>query len=557
MMKTIVQLSIIMLLLSGCHQLSDTTSQGNPSGLTILGLDGATWEIIDPLIEKGELPGFKHLKEKGSWGNLQTFQPTESISIWTTIATGLTPTRHGLQTFTRRIPGTDRFVPSPSSDRRVPALWNICSENGKRVVAVKWFASWPAEPVNGAFLSSRLEAEDSDPRTYPTELFKEIDPIRYQTTMDQLPQPPLPGKDSFAKPADVLQPKERVSGGPPMLIGQNEVKSTMFDDTTVWLAGKHVYDKYKPDLFMIYLKSTDRVQHFLWGAQTGDPDNPRITAEADAIYGWYKFYDRIILDLLADPSRIVMVLSDHGFQALDDTPNPFNVWDLDFDRILEFCGILLTDDTGTDWARTRCYSYRPLPFDRAVEYRLNLKNREPEGIVDPDTAVSVLTAVRDTLTSLKTEEGIQLFSEIQIDDISSTLTCSLDNSINLDQTLVFGEKRRGLRDMIFRKGLPRGIHTDAPSGILAVCGPGIRTGNRITGARVYDITPTSLYSLGLAVADDFDGVPLISIFEEKWIEHHPMQHIASYGTRMASDNLTATQGDLRLINELRALGYIQ
>ncbi len=538
----------------GC---SEPDKINSPSGLTILGLDGATWEIIDPLIAKGQLPGFKKLKENGSWGYLKTYRPTESISIWTTIATGVSPSRHGLQTFTRRIPGTDQFIPSPGSGRRVPALWNMVSDSGKKVVAVKWFASWPAEKVNGAVLSSRLEAEDSEPRTYPQELFAEIDPIRHQTTMDDLPQPPLPDKPKIQAEKPGLISAVSPAGAPPMLIGQSQVPSTMFDDTTVWLAGKHVFNKFLPDLFMIYLKSTDRVQHFLWGAQSDDNQDGRTKSEAEAIYGWYRYYDSLIMDLLNDPSRVLIVLSDHGFHSLKDTPNPYYLWDIDFDRILEFCGLLIKNGTGTNWNQTSVYTYRPFPYDRAVEFRVNLKGREPSGLIDPTSANGCLKMATEKLLSIRNSENLSLFSNVRILADSAAIHCILNDSVSLDDQIFYDNRSEKLHSLIFQKGLPRGIHTNAPPGILAIHGPCIQAGLQFDNATVFDITPTALYALGLPIAEDFEGIALTSVFDPDWASQHPIRTIPTFGERDASDTLLTTKGDAQMLDELRSLGYIQ
>ena len=62
----------------------------------VIGLDGATWDILDPLIEQGKLPVFKKLKENGAWARLRTFEPTLSAVVWTSIATGKSMLKHGI-----------------------------------------------------------------------------------------------------------------------------------------------------------------------------------------------------------------------------------------------------------------------------------------------------------------------------------------------------------------------------------------------------------------------------------------------------------------------------
>ncbi len=540
-----------LLVFSGCNQIpSSETSQS--TGLTILGLDGATWSIIDFLVDRNELPGFKRLKEEGSWGFLETYTPTESISLWTTVATGVSPSRHGIHTFTRRIPGTDQYVPSPGTDRQVPALWNMVSDKGKTVVSVKWFASWPAEQVNGAMLSPRLEAEDAEPRTYPADLFNEIDSFRYQSTMDAFPQPPRSKQNAqaiFQSPAH-----ESDRNAPPMLIGQSQVNAKMFDDTSVWLAGKYVYQKYSPDLFMLYLKSTDRVQHFLWGSQQNNSADPAIQAEAEAIYAWYRFYDDIILELLEDRTRTLMVVSDHGFHSLNSVDDPYFIWDIDFDSILEFSGFLVQNNQKTIWPQTSAYTYRTMPYDKAVLFRLNLVGREPDGVVKQETASSQLGDLAVTLEQLKTMDGINLFNDIQIFDEDATLFCKLTDTISLDDVICLDNRLLKLRNIIIQKGLPRGLHTHAPPGIFVAHGPGIERGRTITGAKLFDITPTALRILGLPVARDFEGHVIENIFSPGWKE---IEYIPTYGSRQTTDELTVTDGDNRMLDELRTLGYIQ
>ncbi|MGB3975272.1 MAG: alkaline phosphatase family protein [bacterium] len=542
-----------ILIFSGCNQ-TQFPEIPQSTGLTILGLDGATWSVIDFLIDKGELPGFKRLKEEGSWGFLETFTPTESISLWTTIATGVSPSRHGVHTFTRRIPGTDQYVPSPSTDRQVPALWNMVSDKGKTVVSVKWFATWPAEQVNGAMLSPRLEAEDTDPRTYPLDLFNEIDPFRYQSIMDDFPQPPLPKQNPQMLLQQPIKALNSERNAPPILIGQSKVSSKMFDDTSVWLAGKYVYNKYSPDLFMLYLKSTDRVQHFLWGSHNENSVDPEKKAEAEAIYVWYRFYDDIILELLEDQTRTLMVVSDHGFHSLESVDDPYYIWDIDFDLILEFAGFLVRHGQKTAWPQTSAYTYRNMPYDKAVLFRLNMVGREPDGVVTQEAASSQLGDLAATLKQIQTMEGIKLFDDIQIFDEEATLFCKLTDTISLDDVIFLDNRLLKLRNIIIQKGLPRGLHTHAPPGIFVAHGPGIERGKTITGAKLFDITPTALRILGLPVAQDFDGHVIENIFSPGW---KAIEYIPTYGSRQTIDELTVTDGDNRMLDELRALGYIQ
>jgi predicted AlkP superfamily phosphohydrolase/phosphomutase len=102
------------------------------------------------------MPNLAALIERGSRSRLLTISPTLSPVIWTTIATGVKPERHGIVDFTAVNKDTGAAVPVTSNLRRVPALWNILSGAGRTVGFVGWWASFPAEKVDGYIVSDRI-----------------------------------------------------------------------------------------------------------------------------------------------------------------------------------------------------------------------------------------------------------------------------------------------------------------------------------------------------------------------------------------------------------------
>jgi len=160
--------------------------QGPP--LIVIGIDGADWRLIEPLLERGELPRLRGLRDRGAFGPLKTLQPTISPPIWTTIATGRSPRAHGIKDFTiRRLLGVDEPLPRlqplrnvgfttllsgleasglmrqgliTSAARRVPAFWNIASFYRSPIAVVGWWATWPAESVVGFVVSERAYYEE-------------------------------------------------------------------------------------------------------------------------------------------------------------------------------------------------------------------------------------------------------------------------------------------------------------------------------------------------------------------------------------------------------------
>jgi hypothetical protein len=192
--------------------------------LLLIGLDGADWRYIEPLMARGELPHLAALRAQGAWGSLKTFVPTKSPVIWTTIATGQPSAVHGVKDFTSlRVRGVHNAFRTPrlpaalglsslydwlkrhgvvfespvvSSSRRVPAFWDLATAHGSPSAVVNWWATWPADAMLGSLVSERVYywrfsargTEREDTRlTYPPELYDEIaglvmrpDAVRYE-----------------------------------------------------------------------------------------------------------------------------------------------------------------------------------------------------------------------------------------------------------------------------------------------------------------------------------------------------------------------------------------
>jgi hypothetical protein len=186
--------------------------QGLP--FVVVGVDGADWDLMDPLMARGELPHFSAIKERGAWGRLETLRPTLSPAIWTSMVTGKRPRRHGVLDFTtRRLRGVEESLPGlhplnrlgfsflfarleaagqifeapiTSFTRRVPAFWNVAAARGSPVSVVNWWGTWPAEPVLGDVVSERAYYHELRHRgqaavegglTHPEDLYAEVAPL--------------------------------------------------------------------------------------------------------------------------------------------------------------------------------------------------------------------------------------------------------------------------------------------------------------------------------------------------------------------------------------------
>jgi len=182
-----------------------------PTGLRVrvLAIDGLERRMAEELVGRGEMPALATLLGRGAYARLRAEAERVPAIVWTTIATGRGPAAHGiLSADTRRITGlrtpvsldaeaspyaealgraTDllrltRPQPASASLRSVKTFWNVASEKGLRVGVVNWWATWPAEAVNGWLVSDRAafkieKGGAADREVYPPEAFEALRPL--------------------------------------------------------------------------------------------------------------------------------------------------------------------------------------------------------------------------------------------------------------------------------------------------------------------------------------------------------------------------------------------
>lgn len=278
-----------------------------PTGdrVRVIGIDAATWHVLRPLLDAGELPTFARLVDEGWSGTLESMEPMLSPALWTTIATGKTPDQHGITGFlAEREDGTE--VPITSNLRRAETLWTIASAAGRRVHAVGWYVTWPVEPVNGVMVSDRflpVDRGDLVGGAVPsTGEGHGVHPAERAAELAEL----------FVRPADFLHPDERRF---------HEITNVYpVDLTRVGIAERLLAEAPPADLALVYLWGIDPIQHYFW--KYYEPDRwvgPPVTPQEVADFGgvipdYYRDTDELLGRLLADmgPRDTVIVVSDHG-----------------------------------------------------------------------------------------------------------------------------------------------------------------------------------------------------------------------------------------------------
>lgn len=286
----------------------------------LVGVDGATLRVIGPMMAEDRLPNLSRIAAQGVSGPLRSFLPLHSPRIWNTIATGKTPDKHGIASFVHADEhGNHLYL---SSDRRVPALWNIVSSHGLTVGVVNWWNSYPPERINGVMVSDHFFPEQlanlqqtfkADGGTLGPRVFPEQWKAKARAALS--PESDLvPMADPFKDNADL----------PPWVprAGLSRHFQTDRQVTNVALA---IDSDIHPDLLMVYLPGVDRVSHSLWGnlepaelyPEHLRPSPTQRQAGANALRRYYEYMDALVGKLIErfDDDDLVLVMSDHGFEA--------------------------------------------------------------------------------------------------------------------------------------------------------------------------------------------------------------------------------------------------
>jgi predicted AlkP superfamily phosphohydrolase/phosphomutase len=537
------------------------------SRVLLLGLDGATFNVLDPAFEAGHMPRLKSLLERGAHGVLESTVPPYTPPGWTSIFTGVNPGRHGIFGFTlghaqdpRGLVRLDRV--------RTPAIWNAAGAQGARMGLFNVPMTYPAPPVEGWAVAGMLTPEGGGETpenfTWPAPLAAKIagEVGRYEIDIQV-------DYDEDWKSTAIL---ERLSAN--LALKRRALHLLLEDssDVTLLFAVLEAPDR----LMHCHYKYIDpRCEHFSQPA--AEPIRARV-------WEFFDEMDDVIADLLswAGPTGFIVSMSDHGFGPKDKVVN--------VNLLLREWGLLSVGGVGAvgssarlrsaarraksvvprkvwrrakgaahaavDWSHTRAFS-SPNPQQGIY---VNLEGREPHGIVAPadyehvrDEIIERFAALTDpddgrpVLDRMYRREEVAHGPEAALgpDLYPVCRDYTYELSDGLYSPSAFSDYRR----------LPRGFHHS--DGIFGIAGPGIapRAGLR---ARVYDITPTALYLAGLKLPE-LDGRVLAEALPREMLDGRPPQ-IETMDLPRAGEGAKAApysaEEEAQIEESLRNLGYL-
>jgi predicted AlkP superfamily phosphohydrolase/phosphomutase len=529
----------------------------------LIGVDGATFTVLDPYMESGVMPFLAELSKRSTRAVLRSIMPPLTPPAWTSLVTGKHPGQHGIfDFFQKEEPGSVYFSFATSQEVRSQTIWTLASDQQHRVISLNFPLMFPPPPVEGAVVpGGMMPWRQLRLGCHPPGLF------------DRLKQ--LPGFN----PREMLDMELEIKA----IDGCPEDEHAEFVELHIrrerhWAEVlHHLMETEQADLIAVMFDGVDKLQHLCWRFidPAFRPAQPNAWEQQmiDLCEEYFRSLDGLIAGIVqsAGPEATVVLASDHGFGPTQDVFH-VNSW-------LEQNGYLAwaaEDDAGgrsetdvgfaemtrhvhaLDWSRTVAYAATPSSQGINIVDRLpGSEDPMPEDVrakIAQDIAKALHDVRRPTDDAPLVEEvwtRDQAFSgpfQELGPDISLVLADGGTMSILPSETTVA------------RRPEPRGHHRW--EGIFMATGPGIRAGESVDELSIVDVAPLLLHQLGLPVPDDMAGSVPESIFEPGELERRPVRHVPAGPAPAPVAGLGANtelepEEQAALMERLRALGYVE
>lgn len=532
--------------------------------LYIIGLDGATWDLLNPLMAGGHLPHLQDLIRQGARAPLLSTWPPVTALAWPSFYTGQNAGKHGVFSFVRLdAEGRERVV-----DARwvaAPALWDWASAAGLRVGVMGVPVTYPAQAVNGFMISDFLTPPGAADAFYPPDLRTRLEARSGPWTFHV---PPIEGQPTVADTRSFITQLTGVAG-------------RQFD------ALQTLLDEQRPDLFAGVWMHTDTIQHGYWGYL--HPDHaffarPEAPALRELILPAFHQLDEFLGALAARvlPDGDILIISDHGFGplhrrlALNNALARHGYLSLRQGRVLadriqrrlrrQFgLNLAQPDDMRhvkrhagqgdyIDWSHTRAFAGAL----HELCIHLHRTDRYPNGIVRPADAPALLADLTDMLLGLRDADGQPLLAEVYRPEQLYHGPC-LDHAPDLllrpfhPGDIVTDGLLRGGRLWRSEAESAGGWHRG--EGILVAAGRSIRQGTALSRPpSLLDVAPTALRLLGFSAPAVMDGRVLDELLAPNAGPLHALPDLADKRRTQAGEMSEAD--DAALAKRLKGLGYL-
>ena len=509
----------------------------------VIGLDGATFELIMPWINAGKLPTFSRLIREGAHGILHSKIP-QSPPAWASFMTGCNPGKHGIFDWMQPRPGSYEADLANGTMCCAPAIWEILSFKKRTVGVVNVPMTYPPIEVNGFIISGFEAPYHSRDFTHPRGLLPELEDrfgpyIRLPIIVE------IPLRKTIVNFHDTISQRQKIMD--------------------------YLMEKYNPEFFLIVFNAADILQHLCLQSYT---DNGKNTAHLSALYSIYRRFDVILKDLLErlPGDTTLIVVSDHGAGPKHGTlyldhwlaqkgwlryasSNPKlavrQKWKKLSQRLIsglktvippQLKSVLkgLTGNLNTrlekalippviDWANTQAFS-----FSQQGVY-INLEGRYPNGLVKPGLEYKALCEdITRALLDLKNpDDGTPVVERISskeeifkgpYQDLAPDLYIYWKDDAYFSciteleaRSLIFQRLRLlDMEEIVVSERRDSRVGCHRQEGILLMYGEKVKPGFLIKNAQIEDLAPTILSLMKEPILSEMDGNVLRQAFKDKY-----------------------------------------
>ncbi|MCC6587058.1 MAG: alkaline phosphatase family protein [Bryobacterales bacterium] len=530
----------------------------------LIGLDGATFALLDPLMEEGVMPSLKALVGSGARGELNSVIPPLTPPAWTSLMTGRNPGNHGIFDFLRfefRAGGRQLRV-LDGGDVACPTVWSMLAGHGLRSTVLNFPMTFPVRQFEGSVVPGWVPWRHLRLASYPRTLYDRLSAA-------------IPGFNPRELAMDMALEERALEGCHSEEDYENLIALHIRREHQWFEVARFLMREEPADLTAVLFDGVDKLQHFCW--RFLDPSlfpNAPSAFESRVRQLCLEYYRAIdgfigeIVEMSGDEAR-VFIASDHGFGPTVEVFH-LNAWlhqhgyltwakasdieqkhsetlgmgtmarrfyEIDWKNTTAYCptpssnGIYITPATadGAGVAPERYERFRRELADALLAFK------------DPATGQSPVTHI---WTREEAFAGAHMSS-------APDLTLSLRDG-GLVSILPSGE-------LVKPRSEITGAHR--PNGVFVAAGRGIRQGVALPPLSILDVAPTLLYALGLPVSAEIEGRIPEQLFEAGHLRLHPPQFEAPVEDTtllaLAAQAVPNNNLDMEIMGQLRALGYME
>jgi predicted AlkP superfamily phosphohydrolase/phosphomutase len=529
----------------------------------LIGLDGATFSVLDPYVDAGVMPNLGELMRRGTRGVLRSIMPPLTPPAWTSLVTGKHPGQHGVfDFFQKEEPGSIYFAYASSQDVRTPTIWSLASDQGRRIISLNFPLMFPPPPVEGAIVpGGMMPWRQLRLGCHPPGLFQRLKELPGFEPREMLDM------EMEVKAIDGC-PEEEYADWVDLHIRREQRWGEVL---------RYLMDEEPADLVSIMFDGVDKLQHLCWRFidPALRPAHPT-DWEQDMIERCERYFrslDGLIGQAVerAGPQATVILASDHGFGPTRDV-FAVNAWlaqqgylywadaesnaprrsgtDVGFAEMTRHVSAL-------DWSRTLAYAATP------SSQGIHIVEKVP-GSDDPlpeDVRAQISVELAAALMEVRhPESGRPLIQDLwtreqafvgPFEELGPDLSMVLAEGGTM--SILPADRIITQRDQV------RGHHRW--EGVYLAAGSGIQSGVIGREMSIVDIAPLVLHRLGLPIPADMAGRLATELFEPGELDRHPpasapASEPAPALTRSVSVELEPEE-QAAVMERLRALGYVE